>query len=428
MLQMLYIHAKITSIQGKFTLNSDIYIVLFNSFLFGTMECGKPRHIQAFRRGFRELLRLYRLIKNIRSYDRALVEASLHQLTARLTSPGIAEVLMDMGVCDTLVPLLTLKSSKKQVLITQSLSILTILSLTGAPFLRVAKNPLFCSLMHDFLKSKATEQKLAGKIICNMFKQLPVGECILTSNDESLRLLVMTLRLPFMSSILAALTVLDELTYHGPNVELLLGRFGVENELCFFGILEEYVMCDQEDIQRMTLQVILNCISFADQGIIRAAVLHHSLHIEGMLLPVSVFSCFATLQLPKLEIIFTIQLFQEDLALLNELKKGKDPRLRSHSKRTSSTYRLGSSVATKAYCTPTRELHMDLPSPRRVPIAMQIMAISRRRQINMEILWLLCRFHGKVRGSNRSNNGKRSMALHPEDSYDILANLLSGDI
>lgn len=73
-------------------------------------------------------------------------------------------------------------------------------------------------------------------------------------------------------------------------------------------------------------------------------------------------------------------------------------------------------------------MHPDIPFPRRVPIAMKVMAVSKRHQVNLEILWILCRLHGKVRGSNRSNTSKRSMALHPEDTYDIFGDLMSGDI
>lgn len=240
----------------------------------------------AVRMGICELLRLYRLMKNIKSYNRTLVEASLDRIVARLTCPGKAVILMRMGVCDALIPLLTLKSSKKQVLIARSLNMLTVLSLTGSFFLDVAANPLFCSLMHDFLKSKPTEQKLAGKIICNMFKQQPDVEHVLINNEDSLQLLVMTLRIPFMSSVIMALRIFEELTYHGANVEAILSRFGVTHELCFMGTLEDYAMSDQEDIQITSLHIILNCLSFVDQPVVRAAVLHHSLHIEGMLVPV----------------------------------------------------------------------------------------------------------------------------------------------
>ena len=249
--------------------------------------CQRSSSSTAFRRRARELLKLWRLLKNIQCYNRTLVESSLRQLLARISSPALGGILISMGACDALIPLLTLKSSKKQILISLTLSILSILALTGEHFLATATNPIFCSLLHDFLKSKSTEQKLAGRIVCNMFRQMPVGESILIRNDACTELLIMSMRLPFMSTLVFTLKVFEELTYHSENVKILLNKYSSDNELCFLSILMELVISDQEDLQIPTLRVILNCLTFIDDPIIKASVLHHSLHIEDMLVNVS---------------------------------------------------------------------------------------------------------------------------------------------
>ena len=101
-------------------------------------------------------------------------------------------------------------------------------------------------------------------------------------------------------------------------------------------------------------------------------------------------------------------------------------------KRGSSAYTrmgsaLGSTVTLKPYAATCRDLHADIPSPRFVPSPMKILTVSYRRKLNLEILWILCRLHGKVRASTRGQT-KRGVAVHPEDSYAVLEQHLGGDV
>jgi hypothetical protein len=234
-----------------------------------------------------DVIYLVRFVRNVRSYDIRVVEISLIILQRKLSVASVATILIPLGLCDALMPLLTLSSRKRKHLVRRAVNILSILALNSASYDAIVKFGPYHSVLASFLKGNSDEKKLAGRLICNMFRQSPHNDEKLMSNTDLQELLIKLLKSSHVGVIHSALSVIDDLTYHGENVRALLVNFGVQNELCLMAAISEFITTDNDELQSVALNILLNCLAFVDSdSLVRAAVLSYSLSIESILIQV----------------------------------------------------------------------------------------------------------------------------------------------
>ena len=244
-------------------------------------------------RAVQEVVYLVRFVRNVRSYDIRVVEISLRILQRKLSVASIAAILIRLGICDAVMPLLTLSSKKRKQLVCYAMNILSILALNSASFDAITNFGDYNSILASFLKGTRDEKKLAARLICNMFRQSPHNDEKLMSNIYLQELLIKLLKSSYVGVIHAALSVIDDLTYHGDNVRALLNNFGVHNELCLMAAISEFITADNDELQSVALNILLNCLAFVDSdSSVRAAVLSHSLTIESILIQVGYLYCY----------------------------------------------------------------------------------------------------------------------------------------
>jgi hypothetical protein len=235
-----------------------------------------------------DIISLVKLVNCFRIYDQNTIQLSLSRLRRKLNIPSKAVLLLPLGICDVLFPFLTLNSKKNSEIVSLTLHCFSVIALFRQSYEYLVSIDNLCPILLQFLKSHHFEQKLAAQIVVNIFRQSPHNDTKLMQNIELQSLLLFTLRLPFCVSIQETLHVLDDITYHGDNVRALLENFGQDHDLCFLSLLEELLNCDFDDLQLSTLNIFLNCISFADTyPSIRSALLHHTLRLESHLIQVS---------------------------------------------------------------------------------------------------------------------------------------------
>jgi hypothetical protein len=112
---------------------------------------------------------------------------------------------------------------------------------------------------------------------------------------------------------------------------------------------------------------------------------------------------------------------KDDVELARNLNAGIDePQQRG--KRNSMIRRRSSLFGMKSV---QNNFLIGLDAPRSTaPLPMRISAIFRRREVIIEILWLLWGLHGKASGSSRHSAAKKGLVIGPEDRYETLADYI----
>jgi hypothetical protein len=137
-------------------------------------------------------------------------------------------------------------------------------------------------LIDTFLRGKYKEHRLMSTVVCNMFRQLPAHQTHLLDDSDLVGLLIRCLTSKFASIVIDALMVLDELSYHGENVCLLLRHDAVLNAV------EDYIQSEIPQIQSLAMHVLLNILCFIDTyAFVRGAVLKRSFRLETLMKQVS---------------------------------------------------------------------------------------------------------------------------------------------
>jgi hypothetical protein len=187
-----------------------------------------------------------------------------------------------MGLCERLLPLLALQSSKNQVITQGSLRGLVFLSTDPDFYYFVKQNAETLVLIDTFLRGRRHDQCLMACVVCNMFRQLPAHQTLLLADPSLIELLTKCLTSKYASIVTDALNVLDELSYHGENVGLMLGHDALLN------VVEDYVQSEIPQVQMPAMHVLLNCLSFIDTySFVRSVLLKRSFRLELILKQVS---------------------------------------------------------------------------------------------------------------------------------------------
>lgn len=241
----------------------------------------KPGALYKFQWAVKWIMKYRWFISGLSVYSRDVIELMLRCIRMYLNSSN-ADLFLKMGLCEQLIPLLTLQSAKNRTITDGSLRGLVLLSVHSDFYYCIKQNSETLLLMEAFLRGRYSEQRMMACVICNVFRQLPAHQTKVLRDASMVQLLMMCLTSKFATIVIAAMEVLDELTYHSENAILLL-----KNDALLSSI-EDYVQSEIPQIQTAALHILLNVLSFIDNSsTIRGAVLRRSFRLEFLMKQVS---------------------------------------------------------------------------------------------------------------------------------------------
>jgi hypothetical protein len=167
---------------------------------------------------------LTNLISSLKSRNSQIVKASLLEIVGLVEAPQYAEILNNLGGCETLIELLDLDPLNHFQIVGMALHGLKLLALSSPCSLTMASNSRFLSMIENFIRANSSSitQQLASDIICRCFLQPIQSEHLVINNTPLVMLFLRCLYSPHRDIQIRILTILESLTYHCDNTKTLL--------------------------------------------------------------------------------------------------------------------------------------------------------------------------------------------------------------